>query len=416
MFFLLLRLVLVSVAGQYTIHDDARDYNRYAHAIIEKSDWLINPDFTGNWRSPLYPLFIALVYSVFGPDQIWAVYVFQSIIGGLTCLLIFKFSRRLFDERIAFIAFIWSGFYFFYLKYTQKLMRETLVIFFFLGVFYFLYRYFTDEKSRKLYFWWGVLFYVFLIHLDAKYLFYLPFFPLLFICCLRLKKGIRHYLGFLLAILVLMVPWTVRNYLAYKGLVIISTEVFDLRKVDQREEISANRMAFKVFNFGKTTWTKFESYPDESERLLVKQGFNPENRSEKELDAIRHDVYPATTFMGRKLYNFLELWKPVGFFSSYRPFPDTRFNPKWTLKHNLSTLSFYGILLPFMVWSLVDMARHGDRRFLILFFPLLVQTLLHVLAWGIDRYRIPVDAFVIMLGIYGMVHLIEFLKPIWVKK
>ncbi len=411
LFFLLLRLVLALVAGQMESgFNDGLEYNQYAHAILENNDWLVNPHYTGNGRPPLYPLFIALIYAVFGLNQFGMVYVFQSIISALTCLFVFKFCQKVFNEQIALLAFIWSGFYVFYLRYAKRFQRETLVFFLFLGLFYYLYLYLTEEKRRKIYFWLAILFYLFLLHLDSKYLFYLPFFFFLFIFYLPLKQGILKYGLFGVSTLLLMIPWTIRNYIAYDGLVLINTNVFDLRNAAVRNPTSLLRMKYKVFHLGKITWTKFEKYPDETERALVKKGYNPNNRSPDELEAIRADVYPATTFLGRKWYNFLQLWKPFDFARSYRPFPDTRYDGKWTLKHNASILLFYGSLLPFMLWSIFNMIRKRDRRIFIFIFPLIVHTLLHVLTWAIDRYRIPIDAFIIMLGIYGMFQLVDRLK------
>ena len=48
------------------------------------------------------------------------------------------------------------------------------------------------------------------------------------------------------------------------------------------------------------------------------------------------------------------------------------------------------------------MYSEKNRVLIFLAFPIAVQTLLHILQWGRDRYRIPIDAFIIIIAAYGM--------------
>ena len=403
LFFFLLRVGVVIMAGQKASDfADGVGYNGFATAILQNSDWLTNPDFIGAYRPPVYPMFIAIIYAIFGMNNFLAVYIFQAIISTLTCFYIYQFAKKIFNDKVALLSLIWSGLYISYLQYVRMLLRETLIIFFVIVFFYYLYLFLTDETKKTKNFCLTVIFYSLLIHADPRYLFYLPFFIILFIVYQPAWQGIKRYSIFLVITLLLTAPWAIRNYIAYDGIVIINTRGIDLRKKNDRNHQMATYKS-GVLNFGIINSTKNKNYPSEEERKLIKSGLNPNNRTEDELIAIRNDVYPASTYLGRKAYMAIQLWKPFDFARSYRPFPDARYNGIWSIKHNLSCIMCYGILLPFMIFGIYVLIKKKDRVWYFLTLPLVVHTLLHMLEHGLYRYRIPIDAFIIILGCYGVV-------------
>lgn len=412
LFFLLLRIFVVIIAGQEASDfADGVSYNGFASALLQNSDWLTNPDFIGDYRPPIYPMFIAIIYAIFGMNNFLAVYIFQAILSTLTCFYIYQFAKKIFNHKVGLLSLIWSGVYISYLRYTSMLLRETLVFFFVIAFFYYLYLFLTYETKKTNNFCLTVIFYFLLIHTDPRYLFYLPFFIILFIVYQSFWQGIKKYLVFLLITLLLMTPWAIRNYIAYDGIVIINTRGIDLRESNDRNPAMAVRKT-GVLYFGTINSTKNninKNYPSEEERKLIKSGLNPNNRSEDELIAIRNNVYPASTYLDRKIYMAIQLWKPFDFARSYRPFPDARYNGIWSIKHNLSTIICYGTLLPFMIFGIYIVIKKKDRIWYFLTFPLMVQTLLHILVLGRYRYRIPIDAFIIMLGCHGIILVFNYL-------
>jgi hypothetical protein len=330
------------------------------------------------------------------------------------CILIYLFSRKLFNQKVALFAFFWSGIYVFYLRYVPRLLRETLVFFLVVAFFYGLYIYLVEKPGSARALAAASLIFVILIHTDPRYLFYLPFLAVFFVVYQPFWPGMRKYILFLILTLALMAPWTIRNFKAYGGFILINTRTLDLRSADSRNRAEhGNRINLKIFRTGKRTSTSNKDYPTETERQLIKQGLNPNGRTSQEIQAIKDDVYPTTSFLANKWYQMREFWRPIRLKAEYRPFPDCRF-AYWSLKHNLSSLLCYGLLLPFMFYAMVDLGRRKYRYLLFLLFPLVIQNLLHVLQWALTRYRVPVDAFIIMLAGYGIVRLYEKLtrKPV----
>jgi hypothetical protein len=396
--------VVLATGSEEYVDPDSIAFNEYANAILTGPDWLMNP-VPSSWRPPGYPLFIAAIYAVFGLDNFMAVYIFQAFIGTFLCLFIYKLSSALFHEKQAMLPFVWSGFYVFYLQYAAILMRETLVFVLLISFFYFLYLCLSAEGKRTKHMWLAVLLYALLIHTDPRYLFYLPFFIILFIGYLSFKQGLKSYLVFLLLTLVFLVPWTVRNYLAYEGFVLINTKTLDLRPKEKRSKSLEKRLKFNVFHFGDITESDKDYYPTEEERENIKKGFNPQGRTEEELKAIRKDVYPASSFLERKWVWFKEFWRPFSFTGYYFPFPDTRFRGKWSVKHNVASVVCYGTLLPLMLIAFFLLIKRKNKAWLFLIFPLVVQNLLHVIQWARERYRIPVDAFIMITAFYAVFHI-----------
>ena len=380
---------------------DAISYNAFAEKIVSGFNWIAHPV---SYRAPGYPFFLAAIYFIFSKNFI-IVKIVQAVINALTVILIYFFAKDLLGKNGAKLTAVWAIFYGYYFLFVGEIGREIIIIFLLLITFYFLNSYLKYHSEKP--FLNKILFgltisYTLLIHTDTRYLFYLPFFSILFVIYNNFWIGIKKYLIFLGIVLLFMVPWTVRNYIAYDGFVLINTRTLDLRPKDKRNPVMDKRLSTNVLNFGKIATTNNKNYPSQEERNLIKKGKNPKNRSKEEIKAIIDNKYPASGFLARKWFNLRDFWRPFRFKSEYRPFPDCRFEKPWSSIHNLSAIITYGLLLPFMIISIINMFLTRNKNVWLLLFPIFIQNLLHILQWGRIRYRVPIDAFIIMLGCYGI--------------
>jgi hypothetical protein len=78
-----------------------------------------------------------------------------------------------------------------------------------------------------------------------------------------------------------------------------------------------------------------------------------------------------------------------------------------TLLHNLGRVGSFGLFLPFMLYGLFLSFRQPDfvKRNRLLYLFILIYTLLHLLTWAMVRYRLPVDAVLILFAGIGLVDL-----------
>ena len=187
---------------------DGLYYNGYAISeILQDQNWCNeHPNEIDDKRPPVYPLFLSVIYLIFGIENFDAVFIFQIIIGVFVCYYIFLFSLRLFNNQIlSLLSLIWSGLYIPYIRYSASLARETLVFFFFIAILYHGYIWMLQQKKKDALL--TILFYLFLIHTDSRYLFYLPVFAIPLFYQFSFYPAIKKYMIFVVSVFVLMLPW-----------------------------------------------------------------------------------------------------------------------------------------------------------------------------------------------------------------
>jgi len=80
------------------------------------------------YQDPLYPYFLALIYSVFGHNY-WAVYLVQLLLAAVFLLLVYDTARRLFDWRAGIAAAAIAGLYKPLIFYESQIEKTALAVF-----------------------------------------------------------------------------------------------------------------------------------------------------------------------------------------------------------------------------------------------------------------------------------------------
>ena len=109
---------------------DGQAYDRWALAIIGRAEGpqvkaAANGPF---YQDPLYPYFLALIYSVFGHSY-WAVYVVQLALALGFLLLVYDTARRLFDRRAGIMAAAMAALYKPFIFYESQIEKTALAVF-----------------------------------------------------------------------------------------------------------------------------------------------------------------------------------------------------------------------------------------------------------------------------------------------
>lgn len=124
---LLPRLLFVLVVGETPLTLDEIEYDRLAWSLSEGLGYVSFFGLESTFRPPGYPLFLAGIYTVFGPDYYIARIVqafFTSAIGPLTYLI----GRKLISERSAIISGYVAGLLPTLILFSIGLMSENLFI------------------------------------------------------------------------------------------------------------------------------------------------------------------------------------------------------------------------------------------------------------------------------------------------
>ncbi|MDD5594446.1 MAG: glycosyltransferase family 39 protein [Candidatus Margulisbacteria bacterium] len=174
-----------------------------------------------NLIPPLYSAFLALVYFLFGVKTL-AYFIPQVILGALTCLIIYFIAQELFDDKVAMVACLAAAFYPELVLWSYMIRPEILYIFLLTAGLLLVIK--GNKYSN-----------IFLIVAGGTILglasltriTLLLFFPLLVIWQFWFaeKKKMILTAVLLLSLLLVLVPWAVRNYIVFNEFTFFTNEV-----------------------------------------------------------------------------------------------------------------------------------------------------------------------------------------------
>lgn len=177
-------------------------------------------------RSPMYPLFIGAVYSVFGEQPI-AVYLLQCLLMAGTCWLAFDMGRRVFNLRTGIFAGVICALHPLTLRYVPDLHLETLLSFLFTLVVWCTVR-FYEKPSVPAGVWLGLAGGAAALTKAVVLLYPGLFVAAMLALRLVLKRRVAlPSLGAIAVIPIMMLlviaPWTYRNYEVTGKFVLVTT-------------------------------------------------------------------------------------------------------------------------------------------------------------------------------------------------
>ena len=118
---LALRLLWIPIQPTELLWGDAESYDREAQGVV-----------AGTWpdaRPVGYPLFLAGIYATLGRNMM-TVCVLQAILGAMTCVFMYLTSERLFhSQRVAIFGGMASAVWIPWIRYSSLIVTETLFIF-----------------------------------------------------------------------------------------------------------------------------------------------------------------------------------------------------------------------------------------------------------------------------------------------
>lgn len=376
-----------------------------------------------NVRHPLYPLFIALLYS-FTSESAIAVQLVQIAMHGVTCIVIFLISKQLFkDGFISFGAALLWALYPLAVFHSITLLSETLFTFLLAASVYFLLQAAETPQAKN------IIFSGFLLGLTAltkSIIFaFLPAFFLWLVLCSdkKLMLKLKSFCLIVLCMFVTISPWLLRNYFVIK-------QFFPLA--------SGNGLSFYRYNNEKTQELMYtpqrEAFPfTEAQKQVMKA------MSEQEADQYLYALgrqfirsHPGDFFAIRfnELCAFWHLWptSPQRFTNYYN-----QQKQEGHLGHNVFLERFldyfkssyflyvckilyhmpYNILfLGMLAGFIIAFKREREQWKKVLLLYLLIATVnaVYIFHHGADRYRLPIDPYVFMAGLYGLYLLHDNLK------
>jgi len=343
---------------------------------------------TAHW-SFLYTAFIAAIYALVGFHPL-AVRLITAVAGGILLpLILYRLTRRVLPERpnLALIAAACAAIYAYFVLFSAMLMTETFYI---VAILYSLERAIALEQQLKagerpgwkLLFGLGISLALATLLRQAV----LPWVVILFAWLLwsgrrhnNLQQAIRSLLicGFILLLFIL--PFTIRNYLVYGDFLLLNSNAGYALYSAQHPLHGTSFQAFTA-----------APLPADIDPL-------PENEAQWDNALMRRGIEFIFEDPGR--YILLSFSRAADYFMFW-PSSET------SLINNIGRVLSFGLFLPVMIYGLL-LSRHKWRRFELFYIFILFYSLLHLMTWSMVRYRLPVDALLLIFAALGILDLIN---------
>lgn len=331
---------------------------------------------------PVVPLLVAGAYLLIG-DPVWPLLILNCLLGALLGYVLYGLGARLISNAGGIALALWSVFNFSLIRYCYQILKEPLVILLLPLIILCLLKA-KDMKRPVLNLIISSLAFSVLVHTDERFFVYAPAFLLLILILSGKKDKLRHSLLWLLVLMLSMVPWTLRNYKQHGELVLLTPRT------------TAITSKLWGSNLGGT----FSEETIEMKHIL--------GRRDHAIEAGR--AYGAIPRRYGKFEKYLKAWQHYWQPTYFKlHFIQYGFRPiKWSWAHNLSSLVFYGLFLPFylagFVWAILK------KEWLVTFLALLplLHGLMHTaMIWPLERYRMPMNFLVALVAMWFVKQMYE---------
>jgi 4-amino-4-deoxy-L-arabinose transferase-like glycosyltransferase len=337
-------------------------------------------------RAPLYPLLIGAIYWLFGVRPV-LVLVLQCLLHAATCVLVYDLGRKLFGVRAGVLAALACALHPMLLRYVPDLHLETLFTFLFVLLVWLTERFYRQADLRN-----GLLLGAVsgLATLTKAVAMLYPglFAGALLLFWLRRRPARPLPLLPLAALFVAMglviVPWTIRNYRVTRHLVPVSTGFSDafLRGfIFSRTEFITLRLPPYEFAENEVN-AYFQRLCQEAGTAWEKEDWETDQVLNREM---KRRFFAEPALVVRKFF--------VGLFTF------------WYEMTSLATsLVAGGSALVAWLFALLGLrrARREGKPIWLLLLPILYLNLLLAVLLALGRYSAPVTPCLVLLAAYGL--------------
>ncbi len=353
--------------------------------------------------APVIPWMNALTMIIFGKSYL-GLYLVTVVGSALITYYTYKTARLFLNKSTSLFAGIWSLFYLFYYYYTPNPGKDIWMAFFMIFLIYMLLKLFAkNEFTYKAYLFF-IFMYVVSFHIDERYIIFSPFIFLYILYHETLsfnKFRIKKTFLYVIVVVLLMVPWTIRNYNKFDKIVILSTRT--------------ERYTDRLFGYESNSNILDKAYELEEEYYIFDNQIDSVLAGTKTVTDFGYEIGEAQI---RAMKNG-ELPKPLTGMKAFQSRITSMFEPfqikgrfersgyfyyKKSFRHNIATFLFYGLLLLFSIPGFYYLYKINKTAFYLFISTIIIYALLHALTipytnW---RYRLPLDSIFIIVGCLGI--------------
>ena len=364
----LLRFSFVFIYPQFPVVSDAKDYDSLGWNLARGNGFMDEAGKAEIHRSPGYPFFLAVIYK--------------------TLLLIFLITKDIFGKNTALFSLSIASFYPPFISYSGILYTETLFTFLIILLIY-LFLYAIRRKS-----WWFCV----LLGVTAGYAvllreeFLLVLLSFFVLTAIYSKGSFKKIIYLILGVLLVIAPWTIRNYKVSDQFVLVSSQLGSILW------ISSYKGEWLEWHFEDPYYKSLIKGLSKSERnkLLLNEG----------IKNIKEAPFRYLKFCFKGLGRFWIAGHSNTFYGlrdSFKNYFTVGAFGKIIIKALflvfntiLIILGGYGALMA------IKKLRDKGIELLFLILPVFIIMTVHFFLFGTDRYQVPIMPSIIIFAAFGL--------------
>jgi len=382
--FLIKIVLIIKYKNLLTLDSDDLNYIKSAVVLVKKGFFVFhNYNEPTVFITPLYPLFLASIFKIFGYGMLGfqAVRIVQAVLSSITVLLIFLTARKLFNDKIGLVAAFLVSFYLPNIVTVGYMLTETLFTTL-LCLLIYLSIIFVEVPSKIKFFILGAIWGIAVLCRPTVALFPILMFIYILIhnkykIITVIKFGVIMGLSFSM----ILAPWWIRNYQDYKQFIPLAASSGNPMLQGTYLEYKQTPQTISYYKLGKNA---FET--DKSEVNLAKKRIT-NGFGEDFWGYLRWYTIGKTYFLWMTIF----YWKQYFGITPYQVY----------LFHCIILLGFIGGIIALY------------RKFATYFLPISVIVyfnIVHCITMAFDRYAFPLLPILSIFSAYLIVNTFTFLQ------
>jgi 4-amino-4-deoxy-L-arabinose transferase-like glycosyltransferase len=360
------RLAYVVAFPAGPLETDAIDYDTIAWNLAQGNGYTNQAGEPTAFRPPVYPLFLAGVYYVAGHNLDWVRWI-QALLGAGICVLVCLTARRLYDDGSAKLAGLFCALYPPLIIPTSEILTEVLFM-----LWQGLTVYWMISKSGPGWRFASGLVLGMTLMTRSILVFFLPFLVGWFML-VRERRAFVSTIAVLGGVLLVALPWTVRNYSHFGAVVPLTTHgglaLFNCYVLPPQG------FGYNSVELAGEEYTQLTDEVSRSRYL-----------SRKTLEYIKQNPLAVAKLTAIKvlllIYPFDGYWHAVSLGSKYNV--------------------FWGILLAFSTLGVAVSWRGAGPAMLFVFLLLLSFVVAMLVFQALPRFRLTIEPFLICFAAGGI--------------
>jgi len=350
-------------------------------------------DIVNHRIPPGLPILLVPFIALFGHNYFFFI-LFNIFLISASIIAAYLLCKEVFTRHVALLSSLWLVFYWPTIRNIHRVLKEPLLIFLVIVLILFYIK--AIKHNNFIFLFIASLSNVYLFHTDERFIIFVPVFLVGFFYLYNnnSKYLLKQLIFYTTSLLVLSSPWCIKNYIVYKQPVIVTSRLSDqLNPLLGLDPIYHKILSNEEFK------TKLEKKWNKKEKTQLEIEFNQSG----------HHPY---LYLGWEKYvqNIFVHWRFFHLSPDYTKLGYTFAGP-WSLQANILYPIQWGFPLLFFFVGIYFLIKNNNRFGIFLFLLVLLHGIVHsgLFIYGSPRYRLPIDAVVIIIASYGLIQLYQFI-------